>query len=98
MPPLWREAAVNAAVSLYDVASRVSVLEARLVHVLELLERHMAREEETTKNILATLAIIESRMANVERKLSRWAGVAIGMSLIVSAAWAIILAALAYLQ
>lgn len=90
--------AMSAAVSLYDISSRVSVLETRIAHTLELLEKHMAREEETTKHILDTLEGIEGRMASVERKLSGWAGVAIGMSLIVSAAWAVVLAAIAYFK
>ena len=57
----------------------------------DLLREHMLREEAMTRELLG-------RLAALDKRLSAWQGMAAGAGLIVSAAWALILAALAWFK
>lgn len=77
-----------------SIEERVAVLEAEVSALLaqqrelaQLLRGHMEREEITTARVIQGIADIEQRMG-------RWHGMALGGALVVSAVWAIILAAI----
>jgi hypothetical protein len=81
-----------------DIDARLAVVELRVLHALELLEAHMEREEKNTATIMATLDSMNARLHAVEQKLSGWLGTAIGVSLAVSAVWAIALGIMAWFK
>lgn len=77
---------------------QIATLEARLdalalsqERLTTLLMQHMEREEVTTQAISA-------RLAAIERCVSKWYGIALGVGMAVSAAWAVILALLGWLK
>lgn len=74
--------ALKAQVAALTVASREQA---------ELLRQHMLREEATTRELIDRLAVMDQR-------LGAWKGMAVGAGLVVSAVWALILAALAWLK
>ena len=74
--------ALKAQVAALTVASREQA---------ELLRQHMLREEATTRELI-------DRLAAMDQRLGAWKGMAAGAGLVVSAVWALILAALAWVK
>jgi uncharacterized coiled-coil protein SlyX len=81
-----------------DIDSRLAVLETRLAYTLDLLERHMKREEATTQLLIDRLDHLDARLNELSAQVTRWRGVAAGAALVVSAGWAVLLAAVAWLR
>lgn len=57
----------------------------------DLLREHMLREEAMTRELLG-------RLAALDKKLGAWQGMAAGAGLIVSAGWAVVLAAITWIR
>lgn len=70
---------------------RVAVLESELAELSRLLREHMLREERTTETLMDALA-------SIERRISAWRGIAIGVSLAVSAVWSVVVALMGVLR
>lgn len=84
--------------SVPDIDARLAVLEIRMAHTLDLLERHMKREEATTQLLIERLDSLDERLDALSAQVTRWRGVAAGAALVVSAGWAVLLAAVAWLR
>lgn len=89
---------MTTALKYRSVEERVAVLEAEVSALIEqqrelsqLLRDHMEREEKTTRQVIQGITGIQQRM-------SRWHGMALGGALVVSAVWAVILAAIMVLK
>lgn len=77
---------------------QVAALDARLEALARsqdtlatMLRQHMEREEITTR-------AISDRLAAIERNVSKWYGMALGVGMAVSAVWAAILAGLSFFK
>ena len=71
--------------------AQVAALTAATSEQAELLRQHMAREEAMTRELLGKLAALDQRMG-------KWQGMAVGAGLVVSAVWALVLAAIAWFR
>jgi hypothetical protein len=77
--------------SIGALKAQVAALTVASHEQAELLRQHMLREEAMTRELLG-------RLAALDRRIGAWQGMAAGAGLVVSAVWALILAALAWFK
>lgn len=89
MTPAPKYSSIDERVAVLE--SEVSALLAQQRELAQLLREHMEREEVTTSRVIQGITGIQQRM-------SRWHGMALGGTIVVSAVWAVILAAIMVLK